>query len=76
MHENKEDLLNVSGGAELAGNEVFAQVSRTLASRYEVIYYVDTETNEYQVYSASQEFADLGMTSFGSDFFSDLKKDV
>ena len=76
MHENKEEILNVSGDAKLAGNEVFAQVSRTLASRYEVIYYVDTETNEYQVYSASQEFADLGMTSFGSDFFSDLKRDV
>ncbi|WP_044973514.1 hypothetical protein [Ruminococcus sp. HUN007] len=76
MYENNENILNVSESTESTGNDVFAQVSRTLAGRYEVIYYVDTVTNEYQVYSASKEFTELGMTSFGSDFFSDLKKDV
>ena len=77
MHENN---VNISGDGEKTvkqpGNEIFAHVSRTLASRYEVIYYVDAETNEYQIYSSSQEYDDLGMTTSGTDFFTDLKRDV
>ncbi|MBP1591108.1 MAG: EAL domain-containing protein [Oscillospiraceae bacterium] len=77
MHENN---VNISGDGEKtikqSENEIFAHVSRTLASRYEVIYYVDVNTSEYRIYSASDEYSNLGTQAEGSDFFADAVRDI
>lgn len=54
----------------------YAQIAGSLASRYEVIYYINSDTNEYTVYSASEQYTNLGTTKQGSDFFADAAKDI
>lgn len=54
----------------------YAQIAGSLASRYEVIYYINSDTNEYTVYSASEQYTNLGTTQQGSDFFADAAKDI
>ena len=60
---------------ESAG-ETYAHIAGSLASRYEVIYYINTDTNEYTQYSASEEYAKLGTTNQGEDFFKDAERDI
>ncbi|MBR6046083.1 MAG: GGDEF domain-containing protein [Ruminococcus sp.] len=54
----------------------YGSIAGALASRYEVIYYINTENNEYTQYSASNEYAKLGTTKQGKDFFADAAEDV
>ncbi len=62
--------------AAAAEFETYSQIAGALASRYEVIYYIDVETNEYLVYSSSEQYAKLGTTKKGQDFFEDCVRDV
>lgn len=61
-------------------NNLFNEVVMALASRYEVIYRVDTVTNEYYEFSASRKYTKLKVGSKGEDFFGDtqanMKKDI
>ncbi len=57
-------------------NRTYSEIAESLASRYEVIYYVNTETNEYTRYSESEQYAKLGMTQQGTDFFADSAEDI
>ena len=59
-----------------AAGETYSHIAGSLASRYEVIYYINTDTNEYTLYSASEEYAKLGTTKQGKDFFADADRDV
>ncbi|MBR1554250.1 MAG: GGDEF domain-containing protein [Oscillospiraceae bacterium] len=59
-----------------AQKSTYSEIAEALASRYEVIYYVDTETNEYTQYSASEQYAKLGMTKQGENFFTDASRDI
>lgn len=54
----------------------YSHIAGALASRYEVIYYINIKTNEYIQYSASDDFAKLGTTKSGIDFFADVDRDV
>ncbi len=54
----------------------YSHIAGALASRYEVIYYINLETNEYTQYSSSDEYAKLGTTKKGADFFEDAERDV
>ena len=56
--------------------ETFGQIAGALASRYEVIYYINTVNNEYTRYSASDDYAKLGTTLHGKDFFEDSFEDI
>lgn len=56
--------------------ETYSHIAGALASRYEVLYYINIETNEYSQYSVSREYAKLGTTEQGKDFFADSKKDI
>ncbi|MCR5598220.1 MAG: GGDEF domain-containing phosphodiesterase, partial [Lachnospiraceae bacterium] len=40
------------------------------------IYTVDPDTGSYMQYSASDEFADLGTSTLGTDFFADSRKEI
>ncbi len=59
-----------------AEKRTYSEIAESLASRYEVIYYVNTETNEYTRYSASEQYARLGTTQQGTDFFADSAEDI
>ena len=54
----------------------YSEIAEALASRYEVIYYINADTNEYTQYSASKQYANLGTNKKGTDFFSDAVKDI
>ncbi len=55
---------------------IYRQIAGSLASRYEAIYFVNVNTNEYTQYSSSDEYAKLGTTKEGADFFVDCEADV
>lgn len=57
-------------------SETYAEIVRALAQRYEVIYYVNIETNEYREYSASEKYAKLKIGETGTDFFSDTERNM
>ena len=64
---------------ELASNRemlIYQHIGGALASRYEVIYYVDIKTNEFLSYSSNDIFAGLGLSASGKDFFRCIKEDV
>ena len=54
----------------------YSHIAKALASRYEAIYYIDIENDEYIQYSVSEQYARLGTTKQGSDFFEDAKADI
>ena len=57
-------------------SETYQQIAGALASRYEVIYYINVDTNEYTLYSSSEQYARLGTTRQGEDFFTDAATDI
>ncbi|MBQ9898059.1 MAG: GGDEF domain-containing protein [Ruminococcus sp.] len=62
--------------AEAAERQTYSQIAMALASKYEVIYYINTETDVYTQYSSSKDYADLGTTTSGSDFFGTAANDI
>lgn len=56
--------------------ETFGKIAQALASRYEVLYFVDIETNEYVEYSSSDEYSKLEIGDTGKDFFEDTQKNM
>ena len=56
--------------------QTYRHIAGSLASRYAVIYYIDTNTGEYTQYSSSDEYAKLGTTKSGNDFFGDAADDI
>ena len=59
-----------------AASATYAQIAGALASRYEVIYHINIDTNEYTQYSASEQYSRLGTTKQGTDFFADAAADI
>ncbi len=57
-------------------SELYQQIAGALASRYEVIYYINIDTNAYTLYSASEQYSKLGTTVQGDDFFADAAADI
>jgi len=57
-------------------SETYQRIAGALARRYEVIYYINTDTNAYTLYSSSEQYAQLGTTVQGSDFFTDAAADI
>ena len=56
--------------------ESYSHIAKALASRYEVIYYVDLDTNAYTEYSASEQYSKLGVRTTGKDFFAACEHDI
>ena len=59
-----------------AESKIYGEISMALASRYEVIYYIDTQTNNYTEYSSSHEYSLLGVRKTGDDFFKSASEDI
>ena len=73
--QNVEDQWQRDYHAEME-IRTYRHIAGALASRYEVIYYINVENNAYTQYGASDEYAKLGTTRQGSDFFSDAQEDI
>lgn len=56
--------------------ELYSHIAHALASRYEVIYYIDMRDNSFIEYSSSEQFAKLGVRKQGDDFFESAKTDI
>ena len=59
-----------------AETRIYGEISMALSSRYEVIYYIDIETNIYTEYSSSDQYERLGVSKKGKDFFSSAMIDI
>ena len=57
-------------------SKTYSEVADSLASLFEVIYYVDIKTGHYLEYSASESYADLGFNRGGEDFFTVAEHDI
>ena len=57
-------------------NETYQRIAGALARQYEVIYYINTDTDAYTLYSSTVQYAKLGTTVQGSDFFADAASDI
>ena len=60
----------------LQESETFAEISTALSARYEVIYQVNIETNEYVEYSSSDKYSKLKVGAKGADFFGDTQRNM
>ena len=57
-------------------SETYSHIAKSLSSRYEVIYYINTSTNKYTEYSCSDGYAKLGIKQKGDNFFESCAKDI
>ena len=55
---------------------IFNELAIALAQRYEVIYYVNVDSNEYIEYTSSDDYARLEEGARGSDFFADTYRNM
>ena len=53
-----------------------AEIAQSLASMFEVIYHIDTETGTYTEYMSSETYERLGLRHEGSDFFKKAVSDI
>ena len=54
----------------------FSQISESLASNYDVIYYVNLKTCEYTGYTSKNIYGELEVNESGDDFFVDAKRNI
>ena len=55
---------------------IFSQIAESLAKQYGMIYYIDTETDSYIEFTASDEYKDFNISPFGNDFFGTSQRNV
>lgn len=60
----------------LEKNQIYNEMALALASRYEVLYRVNVNTNEYYEYSASSQYTKLDIGNRGDDFFADTQRNM
>ena len=57
-------------------NMIFSQIAESLANQYGMIYYIDTETDNYIEFTASAEYKDFNISPIGNDFFGTSQRNV
>lgn len=57
-------------------SETYGQIVKALAKRYEVIFYVDLDTNSYQDFTSSEKYLKLKQGVPGKDFFEDMQRSM
>lgn len=66
--------------AARAESETYSKIINALAKRYEVIYYVNLDTDHYQEFSSSDKYSKLKIGEVGENFFSEtqanMKRDI
>lgn len=56
--------------------EVYNQIAESLASNYDVIYYVDRANNSYSAYTTNSLYGQLEVNEEGIDFFAEAKVNI
>ena len=54
----------------------YLNAAEAMFSDYEVIYYINLETEDYVEYSTPNDYATLKLENSGSDFFTDLEQNI
>ena len=54
----------------------FSQIAESLASNYDVIYYIDVESGDYVGYTSNNIYGELEVEETGNEFFSEAKKNA
>ena len=57
-------------------NMIFSHIAESLANQYGMIYYIDTETDEYIEFTASDEYREFNISPTGNDFFGTSQRNV
>lgn len=57
-------------------SRAYAEIAKSLASLFEIIYHIDIETGNYTEYSSSESFSNQGFGRSGNDFFERAKEDM
>lgn len=57
-------------------SRAYAEIAKSLASLFEIIYHIDIETGNYTEYSSSEAFSNQGFGRSGNDFFERAKEDM
>ena len=71
----KERLVRISKQA--TENKItFSQIAESLASHYDVIYYVNLQNDKYVGYTSENIYGDLKIEESGDDFFIDVRQDA
>ena len=64
-------------GRELARqNEIYDQITASLAEQYEILYYIDVDTGTYHEISATDTYKKLNVPATGSDFFAESRRSI
>jgi diguanylate cyclase (GGDEF)-like protein len=73
-----QKLRNVEKNAETSQKKTitFGQIAESLASNYDVIYYVNINDGNYVGYSSRNMYGQLKTDRSGSEFFEDIKKSI
>lgn len=69
--KNREEIEAIS-----EKNMVFSQIAESLAKQYGMIYYIDTETDDYIEFTATDEYKEFNINPSGSDFFGTSQRNV
>ena len=64
------------GTAPREENEVYIQITATLAEQYDTMYYIDIETGTYNEISSKDEYKKLNVPATGNDFFSESRRSI
>lgn len=57
-------------------NVTYGQIAESLASNYDVIYYVDSSSNSYTEFTANSIYGSLDVQEEGNDFFSEAARNI
>ena len=69
--KNQEELKAIS-----ERNVIFTHIAESLANQYGMIYYIDTETDEYIEFTSTDEYKEFNISPSGSDFFGTSQRNV
>jgi len=57
-------------------NEIYNQITASLAEQYDTLYYIDIETGTYSEISSTDDYKKLNVPATGSDFFSESRRSI
>ena len=69
--KNREEMKEIS-----ERNIVFSHIAESLAEQYGMIYYVDTQTDEYIEFTAGNAYKEFNINPTGHDFFCASQRNV
>ncbi len=76
MNIDKYVRMRIKAERLQSEREVFNQIADSLASNYDVIYYIDRDTNNYFAFETNPLYGQLEVHEAGRQFFEDAKRNT